>query len=103
MDILQEWAIISWNDISSYALESPKDLHINRFNRNQTHSTLEQRRLASTIGPDDTVDVMLFNLYVQIIYGNQSAEAFRNFFCEKNGHRIFYLPRQQKATASGRG
>jgi hypothetical protein len=58
---------------------------------------IEKGRLASTIGPDDTVDAMFFDLYVQITHGNQPAEAFREFLCRKSSHRIFYLPRQQKA------
>ena len=35
LDILQEWAIISDNDISFCALKSPKSLHANRFNGHQ--------------------------------------------------------------------
>jgi hypothetical protein len=41
---------------------------------------IEKGRLASTIGPDDTVDAMFFDLYVQFTYGNQPTEAFGNLF-----------------------
>jgi len=44
-------------------------------------NAIEKGRLASAIGPDDTVDAMLLDFYVQITYGNQPAEAFGDFFC----------------------
>ena len=41
---------------------------------------IEKSRLASTIGSDDTVDGMFFDLYVQVTYGNQPTEAFGDLF-----------------------
>jgi len=65
-------------------------------------NAIEEGRLASSVGPNDTVDAMFFDFYVQITHGNQSAEAFGDFFCGKKSHRIFYLPGQETTTA-GRG
>ena len=57
----------------------------------KTGEAVEEGRLAGAIGADDAVDAMFFDLYVQIIYGNQPPEALRNFFCGKNVHKTFLL------------
>jgi hypothetical protein len=46
----------------------------------ETSNAIEKGRLTGTVGPDDAVNTLLFDLYVQITHGNQAAEAFGDFF-----------------------
>jgi hypothetical protein len=66
-----------------------KDL--SSFRTVKTGDAIEEGRLASPIGSDDAVDGMFFYLDIQITHGNQSAEAFRNFSCGKNSHKLFLV------------
>jgi hypothetical protein len=66
--------------------------NLSGFRPVETSDTVKKGRLTGTIGPDNTVDAMFFDSYIQIAYRDQPAEAFCNSLCGKNGHRGF-LPK----------
>ena len=54
--------------------------NLSSFRPVKAGDAIEKGCLAGAIGPDDTVDAVFFDLYVQITYGNQPTEAFGNLF-----------------------